>query len=97
MKEFAFVGLWFHSLDSKGDIQWQGQVIKHLGGNRYKVQLYSWIMGEPTTTPAMTFEDLLGCVFYKDSETMIEAGDAFNSRQERQEEFQSILIHLSKQ
>jgi hypothetical protein len=41
------VGYWFHTLDADGRIAYQGQILK---ANKidYDVQLYDWLMGEPS-------------------------------------------------
>lgn len=41
-------GKWFHTFDARGDVHWQGQILRDLGDGSYEVQLYSWVLGEPT-------------------------------------------------
>jgi hypothetical protein len=41
-------------------IQWQFEIIRRMRGDRYVVQLFSWMDGSPTEVKVMTEADLLG-------------------------------------
>lgn len=44
----GYDGLWFHSFNEDGTIQWQGQILRLVEKDRWAVQLYSWMDGTPT-------------------------------------------------
>lgn len=48
MKTFdSLVGIFLHTLDENGEINWQGQIIG-MDGDMALVQLFSWWSGKPT-------------------------------------------------
>ena len=67
------VGKWFHSVTSKDgarEIHWQGQVVGKIDDGHYLVQLYEWLMGEPTEMQIVTLQDMVGWSFYHTSADM---------------------------
>lgn len=67
------VGLWFHSVKN-GEVEWQGQVVGLAGNSGYEVQLYDWLMGAPSVTKLVTFEEIQGWRFYPTDDLMRAAG-----------------------
>jgi hypothetical protein len=64
-KEYP-IGLCLHTRNESGDgIKYQGEVIG-VDGNVLFVQLYSWVMGEPTIVKAMTKDFVYSdkCILY---------------------------------
>lgn len=58
------VGFWFHSRDARGEINWQGQVIRKAKHGCYIVQLYSWLTGAPTDRACVAAESMRDWTFY---------------------------------
>lgn len=52
------VGRGVHWLDENDRVKWQGEVIAHLGWGCFLVQLFSWIVGEPTQQIVVQLTDL---------------------------------------
>lgn len=64
------VGKWFHSFDN-GYTKWQGQVIASVHNDEYYlVQLYDFIMGEPSIQKLVSLQDMLLWQFYDTNEQM---------------------------
>lgn len=59
----------FHSLKD-GKIQWQGYVIGSPAPGLYYVQLFEWLMGDPSTRKLVKLEDMMDWLFYPDDEAM---------------------------
>ena len=64
-KTTSLTDLFFHSFNSDGDIQWQGQVLCPIG-DYHLIQLYSWIMGEQHDIILVHPSDMLNWKFYRD-------------------------------
>ena len=64
------VGKWFHVFD-KNELTWQGQIIAEVNGF-YLVQLYDWIMGEPTIQKLADLKNMVYWNFYDTVEDMRE-------------------------
>jgi hypothetical protein len=58
------IGRWFHSFHADGrTVIWQGQILGLTHG-RYLVQLYEWVLGEPSTERLIPVADVAGWQFY---------------------------------
>ena len=67
----ALVGCFFHSVDKEtGRAIWQGQIIGNPEPGWYIVQLFEWLMGEPSYRKLVNFEEMTGWLFYDDAEGM---------------------------
>lgn len=69
------VGRFFHSIKlcdicQRERIHWQGYILGELPNNWYLVQLFSWVVGEPTTQHLVQFQDMSLWWFYDNSEDM---------------------------
>lgn len=64
-----FVGKWFHSIEN-GEIKWQGQILSEVTEGKFLIQLYSWIMGEPTDQIVVSVEEIVKWHFYATDEDM---------------------------
>jgi hypothetical protein len=62
----GLVGLFGHLRDEDGKIQYQFQVLRPVGQDRYLIQFFSWIDGRETTVTVVSEEKLLGpgCTLY---------------------------------
>ena len=68
------VGRYAHILD-EGAINHQCKVIaRH--GERYEVQFFSWISGEPTIRKIVAIDDTREWIFYDNREEWLAAGEA---------------------
>jgi hypothetical protein len=63
------VGKWFHSFKDE-KICWQGQVISQIDETHYLVQLYDWIVGEPTNKRVVSIELVYGWQFHDTDQEM---------------------------
>lgn len=66
----GLVGLWFHSFNEGGSVNWQGQVERELEGNKYLVMTYSWLSGEAYKGIVVDWYDMVNWWFYRSSEDM---------------------------
>lgn len=59
---------------------WQGTVLRKVGTDTYLVQLYDWIMGDPSTQILLTLSDFMSqnAVFYDSAREMTSAYDHQN-------------------
>lgn len=64
------VGLWFHSRNDDGVIEWQGRVERDLENGSCVVQLFEWIMGEPSVQKVVPFEQMSSWDFYPTARDM---------------------------
>jgi hypothetical protein len=67
------VGKWFHSFREEEATQvvvWQGQVLKRVDTNSYRVQLYGWILGDPTDVVTVHATQMMGWRFYDTDDEM---------------------------
>ncbi len=70
----TLTGLWFHSRHDD-DIVWQGQIVRDLGNGKYLVQLFEWIMGEPSVQKIVLASDMTAWDFYGTNDEMNEASE----------------------
>jgi hypothetical protein len=69
----GLVGRCFHTFDDKGVLRYQGIVRGDLGGGRYLIQYFDWIMGEPSTMAIIDIEEMMSpraWQFYEDADHM---------------------------
>lgn len=66
----TLVGKFFHSLNEKGKVEWQGIVLSNPEPGWYVLQLFEWAMGEPNVQRLARIEDMRGWLFYPDGKTM---------------------------
>ncbi len=71
--ENPLVGLWFHSIDRKGHLAWQGQVLERVGHRSYRVQLYEWWIGAESDVVVVSKQRLIRWQFYATNTAMREA------------------------
>ena len=68
------VGKWFHTYEEPEQpgegrvMKWQGKVISSPAKGYFLVQLFSWLMGEPTTQKIVRFDDMRNWDFYSSFE-----------------------------
>jgi hypothetical protein len=62
-------GVWFHSFEN-GKIQWQGKIIKDIKNGSFLVQLYEWMIGDPSVQKIVAFEQMKDWNFYPSAEEM---------------------------
>jgi len=60
----GFVGLFFHSINTGGEVEWQGRITRELPGEHYLVQLYDWMMGDPSLKRIVPLSDMTAWRFY---------------------------------
>lgn len=63
----SLVGSFFHSTVEHG---WQGLVVAEPRPGIYLVELFSWVMGDPTHQQLIPIEEMTGWRFYDDTEWM---------------------------
>jgi len=66
----SLVGLWFHSRHATGTIQWQGRVDRAGENGSHVVQLFEWVMGEPSVQKVVSFEQMSRWDFYPTAQDM---------------------------
>jgi hypothetical protein len=68
--------LWFLSFVgesySRDNLHWQGQVICGVGEGLFLIQLYEWLMGEPSVMRIVSMEEMRGWFFFESDEWMRE-------------------------
>lgn len=67
-------GKWFHTFDDKGNMEYQGQILRVIFVNEcrydYKVQLYSWITGFATDIVTLMEHEMDNIILYESDEEM---------------------------
>ena len=66
------IGKFFHSFTDEGIVHWQGYVLERPEPGMYLVQLFEWIMGEPSSQKLVPADDMKGWSFYDTNEEMNE-------------------------
>jgi hypothetical protein len=74
MSRPPLVGKYFHSIED-GKVKWQGKVVAELPGDRYLVQLFSWLSGDSTNREIINLGDMANWRFFSEHSAWIEAGD----------------------
>ena len=74
-------GQYFHSVNQKGVIEWQGQVVGNPEPGWYLIQLYEWLCGEPSVRRLMCIHEMQSWLFYESAEAMIFSYEHGTARQ----------------
>jgi hypothetical protein len=69
------IGPWFHSLDNRGAIDWQGKIVGEPRPGVCLVQLFSWLDGRPTVQRLVPVVAMCGWSFYRTNVAMRAVGD----------------------
>ena len=79
------LGMFGHTINKHGFIEWQFSIEKEISFNRYLVQLYSWWDGSPTEVKALGEYKLLGprCKLYLTREDWDRAAEKNDLRKAR--------------
>lgn len=77
-KSDGLVGMWGHTFDADGDIEWQFQIVSR-SGDVYLLNLHSWKDGRPTHIMAMNRAKLLGLKLYQSSQSLNVALDEYKA------------------
>lgn len=91
----GFVGLFGHEYED-GLIQRQFQVVRRVTSDGYGVQLFSWLMGEPTAIEVWSAERLSACKFYADAEAWLWAWEKVAKAQDRERERRAAVAGLTE-
>jgi hypothetical protein len=67
------VGRFFHSFDSGGQMKWQGHILTANGPERWEVELFSWLTGEPNGTETIPVSEMKDWAFYATNQDMLTA------------------------
>jgi hypothetical protein len=77
----GLIGMWAHTFDDDGDIEWQFQIIRR-SGDVYICKLYSWTNGRPANCVVIPRNKILSLQLYESSEAM---NVAFEKHQQEQQ------------
>jgi hypothetical protein len=72
----GLIGLWCHTFDDDGDIEWQFQIIRR-SHDAYVCRLYSWENGRPADCVVIPRKKILGLRFYESSQGLNVALDKY--------------------
>ena len=64
----GLVGLFFHSISAGNEVEWQGRIVKELPSERYLVQLYDWMLGDPSLKKIVQISEMAAWRFYDSAE-----------------------------
>jgi hypothetical protein len=84
----GLVGLYGHSLDERGDVRMQFEIVRTLIRGTYACQLFSWMSGQPTEIITIHERDLTNPGMYRlypDFEAMDHAAEMDAKKVERRE------------
>jgi hypothetical protein len=70
----GMVGRWFHSFENDR-VKWQGNVLAQVSDENYLVQLYDWLVGQPSIQVIVPFSQMREWWFYSTPEQMIYSYD----------------------
>jgi hypothetical protein len=87
--EISLVGQFFHAFEN-GRIDWQGRVIGNPAPSVYQIQLFEWLMGEPSIRLLVKIDDMLEWEFYGSQELMNDAWETQERRIEAAEKRKEI-------
>jgi hypothetical protein len=76
-------GKFFHSFTADRKLSWQGQVLKHVRGDFYLVQLFEWLMGEPSAKELVPMSGMVGWSFYDTTKELHAAYADYDQRSGR--------------
>ena len=57
-------GKFFLQFDEKGDMHWQGRVLRPMENGTFLVQLFSWLDGRPNKQVIVKLDKMVGWSFY---------------------------------
>lgn len=80
-KHHSLVGMWFHSHDDNGSLNWQGQIVGRTKNGMLLVQLYEWGFGYPSEKRAVDQEEITKWSLYSTNAKMREAGNNYLATQ----------------
>ena len=83
----GLIGMWAHTFDDDGDIEWQFQIIRR-SGDVYICKLYSWTNGCPANCVVIPRNKILSLQLYESSEAMNVAFE--NHKQQQQWRRQTV-------
>lgn len=69
------VGLYAHSKCEDGRIRWQCHILAKVSAGVYKVQLFGWLLGEPTKQVIVRVDDMQDWDFYESADQWRAVGD----------------------
>jgi hypothetical protein len=69
-RRHGLVGRWFHTFDEDGRVEKQGTIIDEISDKVYLVQLFEWILGEPSIQELIPLDEMTGWAFYGSGEDM---------------------------
>jgi hypothetical protein len=69
-KSDCLVGRFFQSVDGSGKLTWHGEVIGRVSDDRYLVQLFDAVMGEPSVQRIVAISEMTPWLFYSDADEM---------------------------
>jgi len=77
----GLIGMWAHTFDDDGNIEWQFQIIRR-SGDVYICKLYSWTNGRPANYVVIPRNKILGLQLYESSEAMNVAFEKHKQQQQ---------------
>lgn len=72
------VGKFFHSVDGKGGLRWQGTILSEPSPDMFLVQLFDWVMGQPSIQKLIPINEMNDWIFYSTHDEWVDAGDKHN-------------------
>jgi hypothetical protein len=72
----ALVGKFFHTFKNS-ELEWQGYVVSEPSEGYFLVQLFEWIMGEPSCQKLVRIDDMVGWDLY---DTVDDMNDAYQRK-----------------
>jgi hypothetical protein len=76
----GYVGLWFHSLDAEGRIEWQGRIIRRIDATHWAARLHDWFDGLPDRVEIVDTKQMRSFHWYETDDDMRAAYDEFRQR-----------------
>lgn len=86
-------GKFFHTVKN-GELEWQGYVVAQQGDGYFLVQLFEWVMGEPSTQKVVHLGAMADWEFYNSAEEM---NDAYERRTGRSGKSMRTVIAEAKE
>ncbi len=87
-KSDCLIGRCFHSVKD-GVVEWQGEVIGRVSDEQYLVQLYDYVVGQPSVQRIVNIKEMSSWLFYSDEDELkysYEHGAAAHLRSKTQEQ-----------
>lgn len=67
------IGRFFHSFSAHGEIQWQGYIEAKINDGHYLVQLFDWMLGDPSTERVVSLDMMREWKLYRTNGEMVDA------------------------